>query len=95
MKIRMRSTRVKFVREGIFDIQFPIFQNLIYRKASLLPRKGETLFPEAVSTTRTETKQEKRSKEERESWIVGPNRFWIKVNNRGRAEGDVPFDPPC
>lgn len=49
MKIRMRSTRVKFVREGIFDIQFPIFQNLIYRKASLLPRKGETLFPEAVS----------------------------------------------
>lgn len=94
MKIRMRSTRVKFVREGIFDIQFPIFQNLIYRKASLLPRKGETLFPEAVSRIYHEN-GDKAGEEERESWIVGPNRFWIKVNNRGRAEGDVPFDPPC
>lgn len=62
---------------------------------SLLSRKGDTVSGSCFDLENLQHERDKGGGGAKGRWKVGPDRFWIKVNNRGRAEGDVPFDPPC
>lgn len=83
---------MKFVRD------FPKFDLSKRSPRFPFPKEKETLFPEAVSTFergRRYRGHERDKAGEKESWIVGRHRFWIKVNKRGRATSSFHSNPPC